>query len=199
MDIDALLMEQHLIPSMLMHEGRHLSYLDPSNSASSSTQAGSLPVNSRQQLPLWLARSLHQRSHIQMDMPACYGTSYREALRSDPSHMNLRDHSEYYFAIGKELSTLLEDEELIEQLGLAFNRRAQELINTALNAGARADLSSVMAKLTLPEKRLLETGRESVTNFDKWRSRKARMESSQLVSRKRLDTNTQRSSRQRRG
>ena len=69
-------------------------------------QAGSLPVNSRQQLPLWLARSLHQRSHIQMDMPACYGTSYREALRSDPSHMNLRDHSEYYFAIGKELSTL---------------------------------------------------------------------------------------------
>ena len=39
-----------------------------------------------------------------MDMPACYGASYREAMRSDPAHMNLRDHSEYYFGIGKELS-----------------------------------------------------------------------------------------------
>ena len=34
-----------LIPSMLMHEGRHLSYLDPSNSASSSTQV--LPTRTR--------------------------------------------------------------------------------------------------------------------------------------------------------
>ena len=92
----------------------------------------------------------------------------------------------------------LYDEQLVEQLGLAFNRRAQELINTALNAGAKADLSPVMQKLTLPEKRLLEAGRESTTNFEKWRSRKARMESSQLVKRTKADTNTQRSSRQRR-
>ena len=75
----------------------------------------------------------------------------------------------------------LGDEELVEQLGLAFNRRTQELINTALNAGAKADLSPVMQKLTLPEKRLLEAGRES----------------SQLVKRTK-DANTQRSSRQRR-
>ena len=91
----------------------------------------------------------------------------------------------------------LGDEELLEQLGLAFNRRTQELINTALNAGAKADLSPVMQKLTLPEKRLLEAGRESTTNFEKWRSRKARLESSQLVKRTK-DANTQRSSRQRR-
>lgn len=122
------------VPSVLMHEARHLSYLDPSSAASSSrqvqaappprppacqsdresrrltvrppVQGGSLPVNSRQQLPLWLARSLHQRQHIQIDMPACYGTSYREAMRSDPAHMNLRDHSEYYFGVGVELSQL---------------------------------------------------------------------------------------------
>ena len=92
----------------------------------------------------------------------------------------------------------LDDHELVDQLGLAFNRRTQELINTALNAGAKADLSPVMQKLTLPEKRLLEAGRESTTNFEKWRSRKAKMESSQLVKRTKADTNTQRSSRQRR-
>ena len=69
-------------------------------------QSGSLPVNSRQQLPLWLARSLQQRNHIQIELPACYGNSYREGMRSDPGHMNLRDHSEYYFEIGKELSEL---------------------------------------------------------------------------------------------
>merc|ERR1712021_324547 len=183
MDIDDLLMGQHMIPSTLMHEGRHLSYLDPSNSASSSRQSGSLPVNSRLQLPLWLARSLQQRYHIQLELPACYGSSYREGMRSNPGHMNLRDHSEYYFEIGKDLCSkdLLDDGELVDQLGLAFNRRVQELINTALNAGAKADLSPVMQKLTLPEKRLLEAGRESTTNFEKWRSRKARVESSQLV------------------
>ena len=69
-------------------------------------QSGSLPVNSRLQLPLWLARSLQQRYHIQLELPACYGSSYREGMRSNPGHMNLRDHSEYYFEIGKELSEL---------------------------------------------------------------------------------------------
>jgi hypothetical protein len=69
-------------------------------------QSGSLPVNSRQQLPLWLAKCLQQRNHIQIELPACYGDSYREGMRSDPGHMNLRDHSEYYFEIGKELSEL---------------------------------------------------------------------------------------------
>ena len=81
---------------------------------------------------------------------------------------------------------------------LPTHPQVQELINTALNAGAKADLSPVMQKLTLPEKRLLEAGRESTTNFEKWRSRKAKMESSQLVKRTKADTNTQRSSRQRR-
>ena len=66
--------------------------------------------------------------------------------------MNLREHSEYYFEIGKELSNLVDDQELVDQLGLAFNRRVQDLINTALNAGSKTDLSSVMQKLTLPEK-----------------------------------------------
>ena len=66
-------------------------------------QSGSLPVNSRLQLPLWLARSLQQRYHIQLELPACYGSSYREGMRSNPGHMNLRDHSEYYFEIGKDL------------------------------------------------------------------------------------------------
>ena len=46
----------------------------------------------------------------------------------------------------------LGDEELLEQLGIAFNRRVQGLINTALNAGSRQDLSAVTAKLTLQEK-----------------------------------------------
>ena len=69
-------------------------------------QSGSLPVNSRQQLPLWLAGSLAHRDHIQIELPPCYGDSYREGMRSDPGHMNLREHSEYYFEIGKELSTL---------------------------------------------------------------------------------------------
>ena len=73
-------------------------------------------------------------------------------MRSDPGHMNLREHSEYYFEIGKELSNLVDDQELVDQLGLAFNRRVQDLINTALNAGSKTDLSSVMQKLTLPEK-----------------------------------------------
>ena len=64
----------------------------------------------------------------------------------------MREHSEYYFEIGKELSGLVDDQELVDQLGLAFNRRVQDLINTALNAGSKTDLSSVMQKLTLPEK-----------------------------------------------
>ena len=44
------------------------------------------------------------------------------------------------------------DEELLEQLGIAFNKRLQVLMTTALNAGPRQDLSGVMAKLTLQEK-----------------------------------------------
>ena len=43
------------------------------------------------------------------------------------------------------------DEELLEQLGIAFNKRLQVLMTTALNAGPRQDLSAVMAKLTLQE------------------------------------------------
>lgn len=68
--------------------------------------ATTLPTQSQHQLPMWLAKSLHQRSHIHIDLPACYGPTFREGLRSDPSFVNLHNHSEYYFGVGVDLARL---------------------------------------------------------------------------------------------
>ena len=108
----------------------------------------------------------------------------------------------------------------MEQLGIAFNRRVQNLMNTSLNASSREDLSGVTAKLTLQEKErarharltrpprppphacphsgaVLEAGREATNNYEKWGSRKLKMNSSELVGRKRPALNSaQRANRQ---
>ena len=68
--------------------------------------ATTLPTQSQHQLPMWLAKSLHQRSHVHIELPACYGPTFREGLRSDPSFVNLHNHSEYYFGVGVDLARL---------------------------------------------------------------------------------------------
>ena len=65
-----------------------------------------LEAESKLSLPMWLVESLQKRGHLELQMPEFYGNAYRQALRADAPHLDLRAQSDYYFDIGIHLSQM---------------------------------------------------------------------------------------------
>jgi hypothetical protein len=118
-----------LLPCTMLHEGRHLAWLDPSARQSEPVRAAAsaapAPAHNQRprldvaacpaaqlenatelQLPLWLVQPLVKRRHVDPQLPKFYGAAYRNALRADAAHLNLSSHSDFYFDVGVSLATL---------------------------------------------------------------------------------------------
>ena len=142
-----------------------------------------LESQSELHLPLWLAEPLSRRQHVELQLPRFYGTSYRNALRADAAHLNLREQTPFYFDVGVELSRLLGDSELGSQLLGAFASRFHELIGPSLNVTSRLDSTAIVEKLTGRETTIFDAGRDASEKYTKWKADKTRgrIEQSNLV------------------
>jgi len=180
MNLETLLKGEQLLPCTLLHEGRHLAWLD-----ATARQKAPLEANTQLDLPLWLVEPLAKRQHVELQLPKFYGAAYRNALRADAAHLNLCSQSDFYFDVGAQLSQLLghESGDLSGQLLAGFASRFHGLLDASLNVTSKVDSAALKEKLTLREKHLFDAGRHASCQYNTWKAEKTRgrIEQSSLV------------------
>ena len=170
MELNTLLKGEQLLPCTLLHEGRHLAWLDPS-----ARQSQPLEEASQLQLPLWLVEPLPKRRHVDLEMPKFYGNAYRNAMRADAAHLNLGCQSDFYFEVGAQLAQLVDDSgDLGGQLLAGFAHRFHGLLDASLNVTTKTDSRAMTEKLTLREKQLFDAGRDAAAQYNTWKAAKTR-------------------------
>ena len=129
LDLDTLLCEDERVPCIFQCEGAELAFLDPSLQNTTD-----LPANSRLELPMWLATSFAKKNIVKVEFPKFYNSIMREELLADSSCVNMKDYSVYFFDFGRNLSSLIDDRDLLSTLRTAFiDNRYRDLLTTCFN------------------------------------------------------------------
>jgi GINS complex subunit 3 len=127
LDVNLLLSLEDRVPCVFKLEVPALGFLDPSNDQSH------LPAGARVELPLWMAHSLMQRKMVTMELPKHFDKKMRENIAAGALNLNLREYSNYYFEVGMQIATALDDNDLKDTLRIAFTGdRYREVMVNAL-------------------------------------------------------------------
>lgn len=85
-DIDTILAEEELIPSIALFDFSHLAYLDPD----ARHRESHLPEGSQIKMPLWALEKWSALGYVRMSLPRHYSRKARERLEADPGDADLR-------------------------------------------------------------------------------------------------------------
>lgn len=96
-----------------------------------------LPPGHRLALPFWLADALAQRGAVSLELPRCFGTAVRHALRADAREVSLYRKCPAYYSLGVRLAGLVRDPTLSGVLARAFAGRCWGVVDSAVFAGGR--------------------------------------------------------------
>lgn len=151
--IDDILSAQPRVHATLLTPAHNLAHLDPLGAAaywssnpppaatvaptSSSSTVQDLPQGHRLALPFWLIESLSQRGLISVQLPRCFATQARHALRADARAVKLHARCPAYYALGVRLAALVKDVGLSAALVRAFAERCWGIVDSAVFVGAR--------------------------------------------------------------
>ena len=172
-DIDDVLADEESVSTTILNEGYRLSFLDPN---SSKTQKD-LEAGTKTDLPLWLASRLISHKFIAIDTPLPYREKYKKALLADPTVVNLRDKSAYYYERAIRLSGMLEDSgSIADILPEIFLKRVKFFLRRAHHM-PQEESTAFIKKLTAIEKQIFESGRDAVINYKLWKDDTSNLES----------------------
>ncbi len=153
--IDSILAEEERIPSEFTISVVNLGYLDPCCTEED------LPKGTLLELPFWLAQTLHSKRHrspegekpfVRIGLPKFFNQLSRENLRAGPSATNLRDKTPYFYELGRSLSFLTNDAELLTILRQALSGpRFVDISNKSLNSRT-IDMTEFTRNLTEAER-----------------------------------------------
>lgn len=115
LDIDEILSEEERVPCIFTYDAKNLGMLDSSNDSID------LPEDSKVELPLWLARGLHEKQMVNIELPKYYGTRIREEIMAGAAAVKLKDYSFYYYEVGLLLSRVTKDIDLKRTIRTAFS------------------------------------------------------------------------------
>lgn len=143
--IDDILSSEPRIYATFHVQAHQLAHLDPagaaaawsSNKQSSAEDRLDLPSGHRLALPFWLADSLAQRGVAALELPRCFATGARHALRADARAVHLQTRCPAFYALGLRIAKLVRDSRLSETLVRAFADRCWGIVDSAVFAGAR--------------------------------------------------------------
>lgn len=188
MDVHALLAAEQPVECTLLHQVGSASWTDHSGKPSEM-----LAKETKVDLPLWLARSLHQEKMLEVALPTFYSSKYRMALKADATHLDLHSQSDYYFENGALLSQMLESEqELGRPLIKGFATRFHMLIAAAQSDATGKSQSMITPRLSYKERELFELGRAVAFNHQQWQVKRPTIARSKLIA-------TERGGKRRRG
>lgn len=147
--------------------------------ASSSTSTAALGLDDPKQqqanmgdkadLPLWLARELLREGVVAVEQaPRVYNARARGMLAAAPRSLNLGSQ-QYYYELGREVSSSMGDQALVGLLTSTLVSRAQGIYDKALNV-RDTDTSQITNAYTANEKLLFGIAYADECDFERWKN-----------------------------
>ncbi|GFP84700.1 DNA replication complex gins protein psf3 [Phtheirospermum japonicum] len=167
-DIDDILTEEELVPSVFQYSANGVGLFD------SSDDTDKVESGSRVELPFWLVLFIVR-------------SKTREEIAADAAHVDLRSRCPYFYELGCKLAPLIGDKTIGPFLLVAFQIRYKEVLLKA-HTLTMAVAPKYMTLLTNEETKLYEAGQSSVAAFKKWRMGGPRFQIAPVLGRKRKPT-----------
>ncbi|KAL3636038.1 hypothetical protein CASFOL_020585 [Castilleja foliolosa] len=188
-DIDDILTEEELVPSVFQYNANGVGLFD------SSDNTDKVDSGSRVELPFWLVGELYMRQLLSIRVPPCFDrelsfscaldrSKTREEIAADAAHVDLRSRCPYFYELGCKLAPLIGDKTIGPFLLVAFQIRYKEVLLKA-HTLTMAVAPKYLTLLTNEETKLYEAGQSSVAAFKKWRIGGPRFQIAPVLGRKR--------------
>ncbi|XP_015877395.3 DNA replication complex GINS protein psf3 [Ziziphus jujuba] len=161
-----------------------------------SAETDCVEIDSKVELPFWLAHELYLRKVVKLKVPTCFNQKTRLELGADAACVDLRSRCPYFYEFGCKIARLFnscEPETRVEGRDLgsfllsAFENRYKEVLAKAHSA-AFAAASKCFTLLTKEETTMYEAAQSSMAAFKKWRMGGPRFQKASILGRKRKPT-----------
>ncbi|XP_030313716.1 DNA replication complex GINS protein PSF3 [Calypte anna] len=131
----------------------------------------SIPEGSKLEIPLWLAKGLHdsKRRIISVELPKIYKEAWRTVFSADASVVDLHKMGPYYYGFGSQLLNFdnLENPEIAQTILQTFISRFRRIMDSSQNA-YNEDTSVLVARLDELERNLFQAGQKGLNDFQYW-------------------------------
>ena len=164
-NIDDILAEEEKLNVKFNKGSYQNSCLDPNLPADTDIEEGQT-----MELPIWLAIALARTDVIDIEVPRYFKEQFKKTLEADPSVVNLRDKTSYFYEIGLKLLDFVEDPELIPTLATVFLTRIKEFANISFHLRIE-DCSNLMRKMVDMEIKIFNFGRASAVNYRNYKEK----------------------------
>ncbi|NXP24636.1 PSF3 protein, partial [Scytalopus superciliaris] len=175
LSLDDILMSQEKLP------GRAESSLPRLALALGTGSAESVPEGSKVEIPLWLAKGLHdsKRRIISVELPKIYKEAWRTVFSADANVVDLHKMGPYYYGFGSQLLNFdnPENPEIAQTSVLpvsncvyhlqTFISRFRRIMDSSQNA-YNEDTSALVAQLDELERALFQVGQKGLNDFQCW-------------------------------
>lgn len=163
-DIDDILSEETRVPTRFLVNASQLGHFVPGNEVQ---RVQNLPKGTKLELPLWLSKILEEKSMVRVKMPPCYGARSRSRLRADAWSINIRDKCPYYYRVGRTLSQMKKDKDLMNLLREICSLRHQKILD---NITLNEDMSNFKRNLSNEEMHSFQAGYKTASRIHKWKA-----------------------------
>ncbi|XKL65366.1 hypothetical protein PGB90_008786 [Kerria lacca] len=158
--IDSILATEEQLPCSFLKDENNIGFLEPGNTTNK------ISVNTTLQLPFWIASCFVPYIRVvTVDFPKSYKKTYRDILKADPTVVDLRTLSRFYYVLGQHLSRLhhRESQEMKVILTQTFRKRFRKIMDWALNGAV-----DQVKILDLSEMNIFEAAKTSQDVFELW-------------------------------
>ncbi len=164
-DIDDILAGEEKITVKFNHDCYKLSRLDQNLKEKPEED---ITEGTVLELPIWLAIKLSQGECVSIIIPHIFRENFKNIILADPTVINLREKTQYYYAVAFKIKDHIDDENLISTLSTAFLNRIKEFsrISYHLRIESCGGLTRKMDNLEL---KIFNCGRTAAMNFRNWK------------------------------
>ena len=164
--MEDFLAEEEQVLSRFDYDGKGLTYLDPqANPREEDIQKGK-----EVKLPLWLALNLAEKGYLHIEAPLYLKSAYKDTMKADPTLVNLKERSSYFYETGKALQNLINDPDLIPTLRIVFKERYKKIVDYASSTQV-SEISDFAARLTRIEREMFDRRQEYLRLYGVWKNR----------------------------
>ncbi|NXO06022.1 PSF3 protein, partial [Oriolus oriolus] len=171
LSLDDILMSQEKLPGRAESSLPRLAVLLGQGAGS----AESVPEGSKLEIPLWLAKGLHdsKRRIISVELPKIYKEAWRTVFSADANVVDLHKMGPYYYGFGSQLLNFEnpENPEIAQTDSVCFLQtfiaRFRRIMDSSQNA-YNEDTSALVARLDELERALFQVGQKGLNDFQCW-------------------------------
>ena len=122
-------------------------------------------VSQKMNLPLWLAEKLYGLDKIEMYTPKFFLEKYRDTLKADPTIVNLKEKSDYFYETALILGPVLKKENIVAIVPTVlhtYRERLKMILSSSENTSTNVESSTFRRKLWAIEAKLYDANKTRV-------------------------------------